>query len=733
MNTPSRLLALSLVALAATGARADVFSDAYQCVKANAKLALVTAELGPGAVEFVVTKPQCVALVTSPAPVPATVMIGTLGLTATNVLPKKNPQCEGALYTTAAKPVAKILDKAGLLPDSVNKLISGNAADAAVGEAVQKIPGASIAFASFSCGCGLSNAGLNPDSVKEIYKATVAAGSKCSDVLGNVIEGGAKGIESAASAAGDVLSGQTKHVDPQVYYKAAFRPRLYRDYAAFKNQPQNLRPYIWNDEPVPQCIHYFDKHTMSPDNASKTCHALAEQYFAEYAQKQPQMEETRQMTDLRSFGPDTQSAGRYLLNSDTTPYGKYCATKFKKEPGYTVDNRARENFQLACMTTAGLYLGYTVKHYEYKHPNWTYTVNQNSPDRFQNRMAAAANNPGNRKAADIRKQAMDQLYAEFAPFADKAYPAWVSAVVKLEKETDAKGAKQEASNKEKEAKDKADKEAKEKAAGAKNLAEAQAACKDERCKADIVSYLANCKSRSGGTEGAQFKSDLNCKSNMGVLHDISARRAALDARLDGEVKKHVAILCPPDKDCSTGVHKQRSDIQAEEDKVWKYVSDSANERGNQDNAKALIYAEALKMLTPIEAKTIVAATVTKVNTVGREPIRIPGKKANDPPPPPPVVAYTPPPTPTTTAKPPTTYTIPPPVAKPPPPPPSTFPKNTPGSIGGNLAAGGSSIVAGCEPKSASELQALVCETEAALNKCRSLIVSGKVRSCAKSR
>ncbi|APV48988.1 hypothetical protein BWI17_04410 [Betaproteobacteria bacterium GR16-43] len=727
MKAPLRVLAFSLAAFATMGARADVFSDAYQCVKANAKLALVTAEVGPGAVEFVVTKPQCVALVTSPAPVPTGVMVGTLGLTATGVLPKKNPGCEGALYTTAAKPVASILDKLGILPASVNKQIASGASNEAIGQAVQAIPGSSIAFASFSCGCGLSNAGLNPDTVKEIYKATLAAGSKCADVLGNAIEGGAKAIESAASAAGDALSGQTKHMDPQKYYALYFRPRLMADYATFRTQPQNLRPYLETVEPVPQCEHYFDKHTMSEANASKTCYALRDQYVAEYAQKQPQMEETRQMTDLRTFGSETQSAGRFLLNSDTGPYGKYCGTRFKTEPGYTVDKRARENFQLACMTTAGLYLGYTVKHYEFKFPNWTYTVNQNSPDRFQNRMAAAANNPGGRKAADIRKQAIDQLFAEFAPLADKAYPAWVSTVVKEEKEADAKGMKQDALNKDKEAKDKAAKEAKDKADAAKGLAEAQAGCKDEHCKADVVSYLANCK-RTGGTEGAQLESGLQCNLNLGVLHDVSARRVAIDAKFDGQVKGLLSVVCPPDKDCSTGVHRQRAEIQAEEDKVWKYVLDSANARGNTKNAKATIYAETLNLLKPIEAKTIVAATVT------RNFQAVPPTVANVPPavapPKPPVVAYAPPVTPTTPVKPPTSIPpkVPPAIVPPPAPPPS-FPTGA-GSIGNNLAANGNaSLVKDCEPKSAVETQQLVCTNDAALNRCRSLIASGKVRSC----
>jgi len=62
----------------------------------------------------------------------------------------------------------------------------------------------------------------------------------------------------------------------------------------------------------------------------------------------------------------------------------------------------------------------------------------------------------------------------------------------------------------------------------------------------------------------------------------------------------------------------------------------------------------------------------------------------------------------------------------------SFPKS--GNVAGNLgggAAAGSMKIEGCEPRSAQDATTLVCTSDAGLNRCRSLIASGKVKACIK--
>lgn len=792
MKTHSLRSLLSAVALSAGSftaphAHATVFEDAYECLKANAQLTLLTAEMGPKAVEFVVTQPQCVALVTSPAPVPTSMMVATLGLTASGTLPRNNPACEGSLYTAAAKPVAAILDQVGILPASIKKMLADQAATEAVGQAVQNIPGASVAFASFSCGCGLSDVGLNPPKIAQIFNAIKATGSKCSAVLGNLMEGGSEAIVAGVSNVGDVLAGQSQHVDPQVYFKHIFVPRLMADYERHQSNWYGVDINL-SKTTVPQCEHYFDKHTMSAANASKTCVALSSQYLALYKQSMPILAEKSLMGKLRTgYTPISHS-----FESDKTKPGMYCtaaAAKTYPKPG---TDPARSRYMEACLADMAQYYGYDIKpDTSYSSQN-RYFVKKISDQQWTTRIVAAANNPGGLKASQVLEKVQGQIMGEWQKQEAQKSPGWIAKIDAELATADAKKNASEAAFKEQGKKKQAeDKVAADKAA-AERLAQATAGCKDERCKAETAEWMAACKPY--GTESSIMQGQLACQQNLGVTVDISVIRAEFNAQLEWQVKKVLSVVCPPTMDCSTGVTNQRAEIEAQAVKAWDYGRDQALKRALVADSRKAVVKEVTQMIAPLKARQVVAENKPKTRVADIDPKK--GAVAGYNVPPSPVQVLAPPKVdPSTPVKPigalpPTPHKAPPAnvVAAPPKvepttpvkpvgaaaptpykPPPAAMMQNTPpapsapvatpittaklpagfGTAAAGVGAGtaspfpkagtghsslgqatpGATKVEGCSPRGAQDPTTLVCEGDAALNRCRSLLVSGRVKAC----
>jgi len=406
-------------------AQATVFDDAYDCLKANAKMASIAADKGPKAVEFVVTQPQCVAMVTSPAPLPTGLMVLTLALTAKNVLPQKNPACEGTLYTEAAKPVAAILKEVGLLPAYINKLLADEASNESIGLAVKSIPGAAVAFASFSCGCGLADAGLNPPTVVMVYNAIKATTEKCTAIMSNLVEGGSEALVAGVSTLGDTFAGQSKHVDPQVYYKSIFLPRLMSDYELHGQQWYSVEISL-SKSTGPQCEHYFDKHTMSVENASKTCGALSTQYIAHYKQQLPILAEKSSMAKLRAGD----AAMRLRLESDKSFAGKICLASANKAFPLSIPTSGPGNarYLQTCMADIGAYFGYDVKSDPTYSSTNHYLVKKVSDQQWSARIAAASKNPGGLKAGQVYEKTLGQVTAEWEKQHAQKDAQWIAAI-----------------------------------------------------------------------------------------------------------------------------------------------------------------------------------------------------------------------------------------------------------------------------------------------------------------
>ncbi|MEO5694816.1 MAG: hypothetical protein ABIQ72_16910 [Usitatibacter sp.] len=795
MTTPPNRLMLRATLLAAAftfsaTAHATVFDDAYDCLKANAKMASIAADKGPKAVEFVVSQPQCVALVTSPAPIPTTMMVATIALAANGTLPQKNPACEGALYSAAAKPIAAILDKVGILPANLKKMLADQAATEALGQAIQAIPGAAVAFASFSCGCGLSDAGLNPPTIVMVYNAIKATTEKCTAIMSNLVEGGSEALVAGVSNLGDTFAGQSKHVDPQVYYKSIFLPRLMSDYELYGQQWYSVEISL-SKSTGPQCEHYFDKHTMSVENASKTCGALSTQYINHYKQQLPILAEKNSMAKLRAGD----AAMRLRLESDKSFAGKICLASANK--AFPTNMPASSRYLNTCIADIGAYFGYEVKSDPSYSSNHHYLVKKVSDQQWTARIVAASKNPGGLKAGQLYDKTLAQVTAEWEKLHAQKDAQWIAAIntelgvmgaqaKKSEQEIKDKGAKDAAANKS--ANDKAFADA---------IAKAAVDCKDDRCKVELEEFMRSCK--GSGTESQVMNGDLACAQNRPIAIDISIKRVAFYSALDFQVKKLFGIQCPKEMDCNSGVARQRAEIDAEATKVWNYVREQGLLRGTVSKAREKIAQESANMLAPVSAKKIVAENKPKGLVANIDPGRTgigigkvptspplvtqamppkaptePGKLGNMAKTPP---TFTPPPSVTQAmpakvpaepvkgpnmAKPPPAFTAPPPVtvqAAPPasgavmaaPPPTAkvpgnfntpamgggmagggSFPKsgNVAGSLGGGTAAG-SMKIEGCEPRGVQDPTTLVCTSDAGLNRCRSLIVSGKVKACIK--
>lgn len=107
--------------------------------------------------EFIATKPQCVAQLVTPPPAIPLIAIGlTVTFSAQQGLKSYDP-CSTKIYGFVAKPsLDAVKSAAGILPPPLDSLKSGLAnlaADNAV-EFLMIVPGAEVVTGGIDCGCG---------------------------------------------------------------------------------------------------------------------------------------------------------------------------------------------------------------------------------------------------------------------------------------------------------------------------------------------------------------------------------------------------------------------------------------------------------------------------------------------------------------------------------------------------------------------------------------------------
>ena len=293
-GTIAALMAASFI-VASPRAEAYVpgVSEAWDCAQAVGKGVWMQAELGAKALEFVATQPQCIAKFSDIPNIAG--MTAVVGIANAGVLPKHQPACEELIYEVAAGPIATGLAAIPVLPAAAKNELYKIAKGELKGQALKYIPGMEFATGALSCGCGLTDAGLSVDTVKQVMGVADDIGNQC----GGPVWGAAKQIVGAAigvllnpgdaildgvNALGDFLSGESKNMAPTTYFAINFASDVsyfagylseFRDYT-----PKNSDYYWPNPEKSTwgavagkeaACVDYFKNHTLSEDHAIKLC------------------------------------------------------------------------------------------------------------------------------------------------------------------------------------------------------------------------------------------------------------------------------------------------------------------------------------------------------------------------------------------------------------------------------------------------------------------------------
>jgi hypothetical protein len=307
-------------ACATTAAHGNPLKQAWNCAKDTAVMTYDMASKGTKAVEVLGTSPQCVAMALAPD-VPMIAVTGAMvaiNAVDSSILPAQG--CEQSLKTTAALPVAKLLNE--IAPSGAMANLLKGEANAQAQEQIWNLlntPPLDQFTQRASCGCVFLEAGITVETVKDIIQSVGKAGKSCDKFLDNVpgytpIKNAAKeGVYQLNNLGEDILTDQAPHMPVPQYFEKEYEgyPNSWRvqSHAVAKalNPSHNSRTqdgarvianqYFAADgngaasgaKLFSGCKAYFDGHKMSEKNAEKTCNALSEQFEAYYQQFVPIM------------------------------------------------------------------------------------------------------------------------------------------------------------------------------------------------------------------------------------------------------------------------------------------------------------------------------------------------------------------------------------------------------------------------------------------------------------
>lgn len=127
---------------------------------------------------------------------------------------------------------------------------------------------------------------LGPDLACRLIPDDVPGADVICSTLAQVFGAAAQAVAGAVQAVwgainnfGDWISGQSKHMPVDTYYDLYWRPWYhYGLWTRFKGDWGGLMSRLWHP-----CVEYFDSHTMSAENARKTCDRLRDRFSAEGA------------------------------------------------------------------------------------------------------------------------------------------------------------------------------------------------------------------------------------------------------------------------------------------------------------------------------------------------------------------------------------------------------------------------------------------------------------------
>ena len=288
---------LMAVSFMAASPRAEAYvpgiSEAWDCANAVGKGLWMGAEIGAKALGFVAGQPQCIAKFSDIPSVAG--MVAVVGVANAGVLPKHQPACEDTIYDVAAGPIATGLAAIPVLPNAAKNELYKIAKGELKGTTLKYIPGMEFVTGSLSCGCGLTDAGLSVDTVKQVMGVADNIGNQC----GGPVWDGAKKVVGAVvgvllnpgdaildgvNALGDFFSGESKNMSTPTYFALYFASDVsyfagylsdFRDYTPpgsdyyWPNPEKNTWGAVAGKEGA--CVDYFKNHTLSEDHAIKLC------------------------------------------------------------------------------------------------------------------------------------------------------------------------------------------------------------------------------------------------------------------------------------------------------------------------------------------------------------------------------------------------------------------------------------------------------------------------------
>jgi hypothetical protein len=299
---------------------ANALKDAWNCAKDSANVTFEMASKGTKAMEVLGSSPTCVAQALVPDAPLLAISGAMVAINAidSSVLPQQG--CEASLKTTAAFPVAKLLNE--IAPSgTVANMLKGEANAAAQDQiwTLLNTPPLDQFTSRASCGCVFLEAGISVETLKDMLQAIGKAGKSCDKFLDNVpgytpIKNAAKESVSLINNLGeDLLTSQVQHMPVPQYFEQYFEayPNSWRVQSHAVAKAMNpghdsktmggasviANQYFAADgggavsgmQLRSGCVAYFDDHKMSKSNAEKTCDILISQFDAYYQQFVPIM------------------------------------------------------------------------------------------------------------------------------------------------------------------------------------------------------------------------------------------------------------------------------------------------------------------------------------------------------------------------------------------------------------------------------------------------------------